>query len=341
MEKTYREHNISCAMKQKDKWHRFGALAAALGLLLLSLCSCSVEEKVSETDTRMVGISKQEKAYIAEKYGMADEVILARKTRHTEKTSGGYQVTEVNEILDGSHDGAVFCKSIHPKTAEQGNVCVHLEQTESQYINLHAVCMQNSYVRLNSLLVMPLYNEKYIRDYVIVQDDYFMNIRLSEEEFTEDDFRYNEEITVYDTNTAEERYQITREVADNGMQLFCLNMDAQHLVYAEGVNYIADEVEFVSSQKEFCDKVNTFLDTELDGVITLQEFSWENRWDHTFRMNEAITENSMVSVDYAYAQPTIDEKGDEITNMVIAINDTTRNPADVIYAKPEKLEDPA
>lgn len=339
MKKIYTKRNVQGVAKEQYNPRKLGALAVALGILLMSLCSCTVQEHTSEADTRMVGIGKQEKEYIEEKYGIADDVILARETGHTEKTSGGYQIIRTKEILDGSHDGVVFCKEIRPQEAEKGIICVYLEQTESQNIELHADFIRESFAWIDWLLVMPSFDEKYIRDYAIIKDNYFMNIRLAEEKFTEGDFRYKEEITVYDNNTSEQRYKITREVADGGMQFFCLDVGTRNLVYTQSTNYIADEAELVSSQKEFCNQVNDLLDTELDGVITLQEFSWENRWDSTFSINETVAENSMVVVDYAFAPPTVDEKGDTITNIVITINDTGRNPADVAYAKPEQPEE--
>lgn len=81
-------------------------------------------------------------------------------------------------------------------------------------------------------------------------------------------------------------------------------------------NYFA-----LTTEQEFYNEVNSiFEDISMDDCITLNPIIWDLRWDLAVDITENGTRNDVTKVDFSYSEPTIEENGDEITDITIWVN---------------------
>ncbi|MDO5410186.1 MAG: hypothetical protein Q4F21_06990, partial [Lachnospiraceae bacterium] len=107
--------------------------------------------------------------------------------------------------------------------------------------------------------------------------------------------------------------------------------------YAAGYSsYTAEGAEFVSTQQDFCNRVNELLKSCSLDCITMNKTSWNNRC-YGMNIDEKGLNEDMVKVDFSSLEPVLDENGDEVTDIVITINDEKQQSAE--GEKLEEIED--
>ena len=161
--------------------------------------------------------------------------------------------------------------------------------------------------------------------YIIVGKEYLASIEIKDKDLIHDP-GYSESIVVYklDSSDSEKVCEITRTFAPwkNPLKDYRIEKDGNYIVYEEGyTNYTMDNARFLSTEQEFYNEVNSiFEDISMDDCITLNPIIWDLRWDLAVDITENGTRNDVTKVDFSYSEPTIEENGDEITDITIWVN---------------------
>lgn len=153
---------------------------------------------------------------------------------------------------------------------------------------------------------------------------------LDQKDIADDDLIYIEEISVYKMtgSSLDELYTIKRKLESdtNELKNFEIKSDSEWIIYAAGYsNYTAEGAEFVSTQQEFCNRANELLKSSSMDCIILNKTSWNNRWFGA-SIDESGINDDMVKVDFSSLESTVDENGDEVTDIVIKINGEKQQP---------------
>lgn len=297
-------------------------------ILAFSLCSCS-DKKIDEIEQdNTISVPSQDvHKYVEEYYGIADNPVYGRLITHTEIKTGTKTTTFDEKIKEDSKGGSVFYKTVTPKGKTDGLVCIYLSDNDNNRIFLKAAYIYNqdemSSGSYTTTLSTSTTNN---RCYAFVENDYFACVELSEQKnIAYDDLMYSEKISVYKItgNGLDELYTIRRELESdtNEYKKFEIKSDSDWIIYAAGyTNYTTEGAEFVSTQQEFCNRANKLLKScSMNGII-LNKTSWNNRWFGT-SIDESGINDSMVKVDFSSVESSADENGDEVTDIVIKIND--------------------
>src|SRR5699024_4049976 len=102
---------------------------------------------------------------------------------------------------------------------------------------------------------------------------------------------------------------------------FEIQKDSERIIYVAGYDSYTDNgAELVSTQQEFCDRANDLLKNSSLNCITLNKTSWNNRW-YGLHIDESSIGEDMVKVEFSISEATVDENGDEVSDIVIKIND--------------------
>lgn len=316
-------------MKQdkKNKSNNWIMMTCML-ILAFSLCSCGDKKTEEIEQDKTVSAESQDVwKYLEEYYGIADNPVYGRRIAHMEIKTGTKTTTYDEKIKEDSKGGAVFYKTVTPKGKTDGLVCVYL----SDYDN-NGICLKADYICNKEEMSPGSYTTTLSasttknRCYAIVENDYFACVELSEQkDIADDDLVYSEGISVYKMtgSSLDELYTIRREMESdtNELKKFEIKSDSEWIIYAAGyTNYTAEGAEFVSTQQEFCNRANELLKSSSMDCIILNKTSWNNRWFGA-SIDESSINDSMVKVDFSSLESTVDENGDEVTDIVIKIND--------------------
>ena len=316
--------------KVRDKKNMFRRLALVITLLLvvtpLSACDSkdTLSDEVNVADDDSAGLRE----YIERTYGFADNPIYGTHVTHTETGHGSTSITYDEKFKEDSQGGAVFFKTVAPDEKTEGWVCIYLSDNENNGIALNATYSYSVDGKESSLygitLAMPTRNK---RCYAIINDKVLAIAQLSEQEdiSNRDKLIYVENITVYRLAETgfEELYTISRTVESNVKELknFEIQKDSERIIYVAGYDSYTDNgAELVSTQQEFCDRANDLLKNSSLNCITLNKTSWNNRW-YGLHIDESSIGEDMVKVEFSISEATVDENGDEVSDIVIKIND--------------------
>lgn len=299
-------------------------------IVVFLLCSCSDKPMDENRQDDTVSAESQEiHNYIEERYGFADNPIYGKCIAHAEIETGTKTTTYDEKIEEDSKGGSVFYKTV----GSDGLICVYVSDDENTGILLKADYSYNKKNSFSGGLTTSVStprtkNCRYESiNYAIVEDNYFACVELSEQEdIINDDLIYKEVITVYKLTDSsyENMYTITRKLKYdmdmNETKEFNIQSDSEWIVYAAGYeSYTAEGAECVPTQQEFCNKANELLKNSSLDCIILNKTSWNNRWFGT-SIDESGINDSMVKIDFSSSDPTVDENGDEVTDIVIKVN---------------------
>lgn len=324
----------------------FKSLMAFMLTVAFLLCSCS-DKQMNENrqDDAVSEESRKIRNFIEERYGIADNPVYGSCIVHKEIEAGTKTTTYEEKIKEDSKGGSVFYKIVNTEEQKDGLICAYLSDDGNHGIFLNAdyILDKNNpssgshTVTLTTAVAKECCN--IIVDYAIVRNDYFACVELSEEKnIADDDLIYSEKISVYKLtgHSLDELYTISRELESNTNELknFEIKSDSEWIIYAAGYqSYTADGAEFVSTQQEFCNRANEFLKNSSLDCIVLNKTSWNNRWFGTSIDESGINDN-MVKLDFSFSEPTVDENGDEVTDIVIKLNGEKQQ-----FAQGEKLDE--
>lgn len=312
------------------------------------LCSCSdkqINENENETNASVRSESQEIQNFIEEKYGVADNPIYGRCIAHSEIEAGTKTTNLDEKINEDSKGGSVFYKTVGSEGKIDGLVCVYVTEYENTGILLQVDYSYNKNDSFfggftTSVSTPRRRNCRYESiNYAIVEDNYLACVELSEQEdIADDDLIYQEVITVYKLTDSsyDNIYTIKRELESgtNELKKFEIKTDSEWFVYASGYkSFTAKGAEYISTQQEFCNRANELLKNSSLDCIILNKTSWNNRW-FGMSIDESGIHDSMVKIDFSSSDPTVDEKGDEVTDIVIEINTGKQQ-----LAEGEKLEE--
>lgn len=315
-----------------NKKIEFKNLMVFMLIVVFLLCSCG-DKPVDENrqDDTVSAESQEIRNYIEERYGFADNPIYGKCIAHAEIETGTKTTTYDEKIKEDSRGGSVFYKTVGSDGQIDGLVCVYVSDDENTGILLNANYSYNENNSFSggfttSVSTPRTKNCRYESvNYVIVKDNYFVCVELSEQEdIIDDGLIYQEIITVYKLTDSsyDNIYTITRKLKSdpNETKEFKIQSDSEWIVYAAGYeSYTAEGAECVPTQQEFCNRANELLKNSSLDCIILNKTSWNNRWFGTC-IDESGINDSMVKIDFSSSDPTVDENGDEVTDIVIKIN---------------------
>lgn len=305
-------------------------LISIICLMALGTCSCT-NDKNSTNENVEIHVSEEDEisSYIENNFGFADNPVYGRKIAHTESSEGMQKITWEEELDENSNEGAVFYKSVNPNGNTNGLICVYLTDNEDKMIGLNAEYIYDYKSPSGSYTISLGGAEEKSRCYAIINDKYLASINITEQgneiysSTTSVGKSFNESIKVYEMTGSglEEIYSIDRELKTGGNEskICRINKGATRTVYADGCVYKDENAEFVSTQQEFCNQANELLKSNSIDAVSLKITSWDNRW-FGMEIDESRIGKDMVKADISFTDVTEDENGDEITNIVIAIN---------------------
>lgn len=273
--------------------------------------------------------TKEEQAqeYIEGKYGIADNPVYGKHVTHTKIMEGIISKNYEESFKENSKGGIVFLKNLTSEGKTEGIVYVYLTDSE----NGKKITLNVTYTGGDPFREIRNYayvwDKSMIKDccYIIVGKEYLASIEIKDKDLIHDP-GYSESIVVYklDSSDSEKVCEITRTFAPwkNPLKDYRIEKDGNYIVYEEGyTNYTMDNARFLSTEQEFYNEVNSiFEDISMDDCITLNPIIWDLRWDLAVDITENGTRNDVTKVDFSYSEPTIEENGDEITDITIWVN---------------------
>lgn len=296
--------------------------------LVFLLCACIDKNTTINENGQNDNVNvelKEEKKYIEQMYGIADNPVYGKRIIHTETETK--QATYTEKINEDSKGGSVFYQMVEPEKDVDGLVCVYLTDKDNNGIVLKSTYIYNiAFPSSGSYTTTLTTSTAKNRCYAIVKNNYFVSVELSEQkDDLDDELMFHEKISVYKLfeSNMEEMYTISRRIKSsiNEIKQFEIQSDSEWIVYASGYeNYTAEGAELVSTQEEFCNKANNLLESSLLNCITFNKTSWSNRW-FGMEIDESGINKDMVKVDFSYSEPEIEKNGDEAIDIIIKIND--------------------
>lgn len=316
-------------------------------------CLCSCEHNYESTESSEIIPTKKDeiKDYVEKLYGIADNPVYGTQTINVISDKGYINTKYDVELKNDTNMGSVFYKAVKTDEYPNGLICAYLSKYETSSIALHVVYKHDykaeNYSESHTFDVSLTDSKK--RCYVIIKNDYLVIIEMTENdnanELTDDsnNSTYEETITIYNiTDDLNEEFSITRKVeklTTKELKNFHISKEKSKWIYAEGYgSYTAEGADFLSTQKEFCDKANEMLESILGNDVTLSKLSWNNRW-YGIDVDEEVLNDNMVKVDYTTdtSTSTINNANDKIVDFTIKINDEKQEPTDNIEL--EEIED--
>lgn len=310
-----------------------------IGLLLsMMLMSCNNSE-MKNNSVSNVENKKAEDSYIEDVYGFADNHIEGEYIALITRKGNGCKVEESTKFSEDSKDGAVFYKALNRNNNLKEIICVYLTDEEDSRIFLKCEDLKEDEMgSRNSYTIGLAQPHMKSRCYCAVKEHYLIVTELAEisegwydgyyylaydnSDINSDNLFYEEKITVYDLNdNFEEKLEITRKIVPkNNLKEFEISKSNDKIVYASGYkSYSCNSAEMISTEQEFCDRANSFLDDFSIDWIRLARTSWENRW-YRLEIDESSIPTDMVKVDFKCSNGKINADGNVISDIAITVN---------------------
>ena len=286
-----------------------------------------ITENVTDENNQQNNRENAAQSFVENKYGFADNMIYGMNIT-TKETNGTKTISHKKEMIkETSKTGAVYFKEVLSENGNNGLVCVYFSDDENGYAKLEVDYIYDYSNGFSSSYSIGLSNlTENNRCYVIVKDDYLAYVEFSEKpKFSNGDLTYCEKITVYRlmSSGVDEIYTISRELTTGEYELkqFEIKTDTEWIIYAAGYGkFTAEGAEFVTTQQEFCDKANELLQESSIDYLIFNKTSWNNRW-FGISIDESGISEDMVKIDFLSSEPVINEKDEEVIDIVVKIND--------------------
>lgn len=260
---------------------------------------------------------------IEKQYGIAEGTLYGKHIVHSEVTETGVTVksSEEEKFVEGTKGGSVLYKELTLEGKSKAGVSVYLCDTENHGISLKAGYSDDQ----NYSYIVELATPKMKSDcYAIVGKDYFASVKQEEEIDLTGKWVYTDTITIWKLSPGEmkEAYTISRKIESgtNDLKAYQIKSDSDYIIYAEGYSsYTAEGATFVSTEQEFDDQVRKILQNNSLDCISLNEMTYENRWEGIHVDNNS-TANDIAKVEFATTDPYTDENGEETSDIEIIVN---------------------
>lgn len=302
------------------KKYRVVAIIIIMSMCFMAACN-SHEEKINQDENRS---EKSEiYKYVEQYYGFADDIIYGSYTAKMTHENNQMNAKDETSLKKNSKGGAVFYKDISGVDSSYSSeyICVYLSDNQE---NVDKIVLRLDDIKIdksnNSTTTKQItIGEPHMKNrcYCIIKDNYLICVEKAEknegiyngrlylsykDQRQTDNLEYEETVSVYNLKKeCNKVFSITRKIMpelQKETKECYLEKGEEKFLYAAGFGkYSSESSIFLSTEKEFCDKVNEELENIGIKNISFTRTSWKNRW-YRLEVNEDSIPEQMVKVDF-------------------------------------------